>query len=344
MRKALMVAAFAAVAVYGTAWAGTSLSTFDDGGFGDFTPDTNGNASVIAGQLHVVKPPSTGAAGFTADDIVWFAQGQLTGDYVFEFTFDLATSEAASGTLEYNEYAYARPFALPGGQYSGSFFLLRFELNPVSWRVWADVGAAKETVPAGTTSIRCRMDRSGTTATWSVDYGDGSGMHVLHTKTVTDGTVGTPGFVVGSDKANVAATHFVFDDVSVTGPSVDDFSDEVPPPPLASSVAGPVMTGGSVSLTAPDGSDYVWYKDGQVIPGATGQMLAIDDVQESDAGVYTCTFVDAATQVTRTTTPYTLNVIDASLLPVATTAGLGMLAVSLCALAAGLVARRNKRS
>jgi hypothetical protein len=82
----------------------------------------------------------------------------------------------------------------------------------------------------------------------------------------------------------------------------------VNPLPTATITAGSSTTfcsGGSVVLTASDGSSYVWKKDGNTIPGATAQTYTA-----TTAGAYTVTVTNAsncsATSAATTVTVYTL--------------------------------------
>jgi hypothetical protein len=93
----------------------------------------------------------------------------------------------------------------------------------------------------------------------------------------------------------------------------------------ASRPAGFIQEGDRLVLSAPFGSDYQWKKDGVDvtadpgdpgrITGITSKDLVFDPVQQSDAGVYTCVYTNAADEEVETA-PYTLEVLPPGSLPV----------------------------
>jgi len=105
--------------------------------------------------------------------------------------------------------------------------------------------------------------------------------------------------------------------------------------------AGLIEEGDHVVLSAPaGGSDYQWNQDGVDILDGTSNTLVFDLVTAGDAGVYTVTY-NAIEKAVVTSPEYTLEVLAAGTLPVATFVGLGALALALAG--AGLTRTRRKR-
>ena len=66
---------------------------------------------------------------------------------------------------------------------------------------------------------------------------------------------------------------------------------------------GAALGGGSVTVTCAEAGGstadgvYIWYQDGDVIPGATGQTHAIDPATDATAGTYKCKATFTTTDV-----------------------------------------------
>ena len=107
---------------------------------------------------------------------------------------------------------------------------------------------------------------------------------------------------------------------------------------------GPIEEGDFITLTAPNGSDYQWVKDGEIlleapprVTGANDQTLVFDRVQVADSGIYRVDY-DDGTKAVVSSEPLVLNVQPAAELPAT-----GLLGISLLAalVAAGGVLRRH---
>ncbi|MBI2423917.1 MAG: SUMF1/EgtB/PvdO family nonheme iron enzyme [Candidatus Hydrogenedentes bacterium] len=117
------------------------------------------------------------------------------------------------------------------------------------------------------------------------------------------------------------------------------------PPIIASIGEGFIEAGHFLTLTAPEGNAFQWKKnsfplaeDPPRLTGTSSRVLTFDTVQESDAGVYVCTF-DEGGKALLNTAPYTLEVLPEGSLPLAGMAGLATLTAAL--LAAYAVRRRS---
>ncbi len=64
----------------------------------------------------------------------------------------------------------------------------------------------------------------------------------------------------------------------------------------------------TVAATYPEAVSYQWYRDGEILPGATGRRLELVDVSTTDAGTYTVELRDAQGSVNATST--TLSVVS----------------------------------
>jgi hypothetical protein len=91
-----------------------------------------------------------------------------------------------------------------------------------------------------------------------------------------------------------------------------------------------------LTLHVPAGlTAYQWKQDGEPlsddgrIEGVNTDTLIFDPLQESDAGVYTCTFDNGVPKAEVTTNPFVLTVLAPGSLPVAGILGLGLLLASL---------------
>ena len=108
--------------------------------------------------------------------------------------------------------------------------------------------------------------------------------------------------------------------------------------------AGWIEAGTVLILTAPSGSDYQWFKNGDAVSnsshvsGANEQVLTFSPLAVGDAGTYTCVFDDGTGKGLVQTAPYELSVLAAGTLPVAGIAGMAMAAAAL-----GVVAARRMR-
>ncbi|HOV74701.1 MAG TPA: sulfatase-like hydrolase/transferase [Candidatus Hydrogenedentes bacterium] len=101
---------------------------------------------------------------------------------------------------------------------------------------------------------------------------------------------------------------------------------------------GWIEEGMVVSLTAPDGSNYQWKKDGADIvdapprvTGATTRTITLSPVVPEDAGVYECRFDDGAKSI-QYTRPYILNVLPPNSVPAASPIALLVLATAIVVL------------
>jgi len=116
---------------------------------------------------------------------------------------------------------------------------------------------------------------------------------------------------------------------------------------IVASPTGAVQEGTMVTLTAPDGSNYVWEKDGVAladdgrISGSGSQTLTLDPAELPDGGVYICYFNDGITADAETL-PYFL-VVTAAPTEQVPAVGIGGLACCIAALSL-LAARRAKRT
>jgi len=108
---------------------------------------------------------------------------------------------------------------------------------------------------------------------------------------------------------------------------------------------GPLV-GTLLTLTGPAGTDYRWFKDGQLvenderITGATTQVLTFDTLVLDDSGSYVCVYDNGdPSKIYTETPPYELMVIEGGL-PVAGIAGIGLTIAALGMLAARRMRRR----
>jgi hypothetical protein len=106
------------------------------------------------------------------------------------------------------------------------------------------------------------------------------------------------------------------------------------------------LPGTLLTLTGPAGTDYRWYKDGELveddgrITGATTQVLTFDTLVLGDSGSFVCVYDNGdPSKIYTETPPYDLVVIEGGL-PVAGIAGIGLTIAALGMLAARKMRRR----
>ena len=124
--------------------------------------------------------------------------------------------------------------------------------------------------------------------------------------------------------------------------------DEYVEPAIVAAPSGWIEAGERLTLTAPEGSNYEWFKDDVSVsddpPRVTGafeRTLVFNPVAESDAGTYTCSYDDGTMKVTVVTSPFELVVFAEGSLPAAGAAALAILALG--AITAGVAALRRPR-
>ncbi len=110
--------------------------------------------------------------------------------------------------------------------------------------------------------------------------------------------------------------------------------------------AGVLQAGMTVTLTAPEGSDYSWEKGGLPlveepprVTGVTSRVLILDPIDEIDAGEYICYFNDGV--IDTQTEPLSLTVTPE---PVAQVPLTGMIGLVLCAALLVLLAVRTLKT
>ena len=104
-----------------------------------------------------------------------------------------------------------------------------------------------------------------------------------------------------------------------------------------------IVAGYPLTLTAPDGVDFIWYKDGAPVEdsanvtGSNTQTLQFSEVSAGDIGTYTCVFDDGSHKALMVAT---FELLLLGTVPVAGIAGLAACALGLAALAARRIRRR----
>ena len=121
-------------------------------------------------------------------------------------------------------------------------------------------------------------------------------------------------------------------------PTVSLFRDECRR--ISCNVSGFIEVGMTVVLTAPAGTDYHWFKEGEELTGENNRTLSFDPVEEEDRGTYVCVYDDGGKAIVQTE-PFELVVfLD---LPAAGTACLGVTVGCILLLGVALVQRRRYR-
>ncbi len=323
-----------AIAVCGAAWAGTSTSSFDDGTFGDFhlAGTISGQTTIQSGQAVIT------CSGWSAEGLE-FGQLPVSGDFTFDMKFDIAkTIELSSPITGYPIEVYISMWA--GSEQYLFFGVISSEtvgsfttVDPVNGTV-----ASAETFDPSTTSV-LNMHIARTSTNW-VMSAQPDALDVITLVDITCGTGDLGQFQIPSLSASTNGSA-VMDDFIMTGPDIADYPATETPEITCNVDPATIQSGNNVTLTAPEGSSYKWFKDGTEMEGETGQVLEFGSIQEGDAGVYTCEFNDGTGLVT--TDPITLAVAAAPVgdLPVASLLGLGILA-ALCG-SAGMRSLNRKK-
>jgi len=191
----------------------------------------------------------------------------------------------------------------------------------------------------------------------SIEKWDGSAWSTPQTRVLNATDTTAAGGIVGRDFKRLTAGLLPSPGITTAVTAyvdlitVDDaFVEEEVPPANTKIVSDPtqgfIQAGNRLTLTAPTGSNYEWFKDDVSIsedpPRVTGafeRTLVFDPVQESDAGIYTVSYDDGSEKEIVVTDPFLLEVLPAGSLPVAGVAALALLALGLGAGAVRYVRR-----
>jgi hypothetical protein len=108
-----------------------------------------------------------------------------------------------------------------------------------------------------------------------------------------------------------------FEDFTAQGAGIPDYPSGLPSTRkgyIKSSSSGWVQAGMSVTLSAPDGSDWQWYKDGAPILGANDNVILLEPVEQTDSGTYEVAYYEGA-KARVASYPYHLEVFPEGSLP-----------------------------
>ncbi len=323
MKKGKLVVSLGmAIALCGAAWAGTSTTDFNDGTFGCFPRgfNTENNQTTIQNGQAVITCTGWSTEGLVFNQVV-------AGDFSFDITCDLAKSLELTGTLTDFPVELYTSLTIGGVDVYQYFVVISSAtegtlatVDPVNGLVYS----TELFDPTAVSLIKIHIERSASTYVMTGQYDDDP---VITLSNVT-GTTEDLTLCYVATMTNTPNGSMAFDDLVVSGPNVLDYPAAAPEVTCNVDPAT-IVAGANVTLTAPEGSEFKWFKDGAEMTGETGQVLEFGSIQEGDEGVYTCEFNDGTGTVT--TAPITLVVAAAPVgdLPAASILGLGIL-ITLC--------------